>query len=245
VPRRRRGAAAHAAVAFVVLAKHPAPGRVKTRLATALGAGAACALYEAFVRDLALRLRAARLPVWWAFTPAAAPFARLVRTRRCFPQRGRDLGARIDHAMRVVHARTGGPVVALGADAPHVSLARLGRAARALARGADAVLGPALDGGYYAIGLRTPCAALFEGIPWSTHGVAAATRRRCRRLGLSCIELAADFDVDEPRDLARLARLAGRRPREFPHVRAALEGLSRRAGSLPPVASPSSGCVRR
>jgi uncharacterized protein len=242
---RRPAAAAWPRVAVVVLAKHPEPGRVKTRLAAAMGDDAACALYRAFVLDLADRLRHARVPAWWAFAPAGAPFARLVRTRRCFPQRGRDLGARIHHAIRVVHARTGRPVLAIGADAPHVSLAQLARAGRALVRGADAVLGPAADGGYYVIGLRTPRRALFDAIPWSTRLVAGATRRRCRRLGLRCVEVAPGFDVDGIADLVALARLVRRRPRQLPHARAALGALTRRAGWPPPAASPSSGCARR
>jgi glycosyltransferase A (GT-A) superfamily protein (DUF2064 family) len=71
----------------------------------------------------------------------------LVRSRRVLPQRGRDLGA---HGSR--EPRGGGerrPVIALGADAPHVARRALGAAARALDAGADVVLGPARDGGYY------------------------------------------------------------------------------------------------
>jgi uncharacterized protein len=244
-PVRARHPDVAPAVALVVLAKFPTVGRVKTRLAEAIGAEAACVLYRAFVRDLARRLRRTPLPVWWAFTPAASRFAPLVRSRRCFPQCGGDLGARIHHALRVTAARTHGPVVAIGADAPHVSGRELVRAARALERGADVVLGPAVDGGYWLIGMRAPRRAVFDGIPWSTSGVVAATRRRCRALGLSCIEVAADFDVDGLDDLAALARIVRRRTSEFPSVRAALRGLSRRGGSPRPGASPSSGCGRR
>jgi len=225
----RRAAAWPRGVAVVVLAKYPTPGRVKTRLAARVGAEAAANLYEAFVRDLARRLRGVGCPVWWAVTPARARFAALVRSRRCFPQRGRDLGARMDHASRVVAARAGGPVIVLGADAPHVARRALGAAARALERGADVVLGPAADGGYYLIGVRRPCRALFDDVAWSTPGVAAATRRRIRTLGLRCVEVAPGWDVDDPRDLVRLARTVRRRPTEFPHTRAALARFSRRA----------------
>jgi glycosyltransferase A (GT-A) superfamily protein (DUF2064 family) len=145
----------------------------------------------------------------------------------------------------VVGALEGGPVVVLGADAPHVALRAIGAAARALARGADVALGPAADGGYWLIGVRQPCRALFDDVAWSTPGVLAATRRRVRALGLRCVEVAPGWDVDDSPDLARLARLVRRRPGEFPHTRAALARLSRRAGSLRPAASPSSGCARR
>ena len=227
--RARRAAAWPRGVAVVVLARYPTPGRVKTRLAAHVGDETAADLYEAFVRDLARQLRALGCPVWWAVTPARSSFAALVRSRRCFPQRGRDLGARMDDASRVVAARTGGPVLVLGADAPHVALQALGAAARALARGADVALGPAADGGYWLIGLRVPCRALFDDVVWSTPDVLAATRRRIRTLGLRCVEVAPGWDVDHPQDLARLTRVVRRRPAEFPHTRAALARLSRPA----------------
>jgi uncharacterized protein len=227
--RRRR---ARVGVAIVVLAKHPVAGRVKTRLAAAVGDEAACALYRAFVLDLAARLRRTRLPVWWAFTPASAPFARLVGSRRCFPQRPGDLGRRIAHAVRTVEGRGAGAVLALGADAPHVSIRELARAARALERGVDVVLGPAADGGYYLVGTRAPVrSALFAGIPWSTARVLATTRRRCRALGLTSVEVASDFDVDGPRDLARLRRLVG--ARDLRATRAAFRALDRTASAAP------------
>jgi rSAM/selenodomain-associated transferase 1 len=218
---------------------------VKTRLAATIGAPASCALYRGFVCDLAARLGRIGVPIWWAFTPATAPFARLVGSRRCFAQRGADLGLRIHHALRTVHRASGEPVIALGADMPHVARREIERAGRALAHGADVVLGPAADGGYYLIGVRAPERALFVDVAWGTAGVAAATRRRCRALGLSIVELATGFDVDGARELDALARIVRRRPREFRHTRAALRRLTRPGGSLPPAVSPSSGCARR
>ncbi|MGH7895147.1 MAG: TIGR04282 family arsenosugar biosynthesis glycosyltransferase [Candidatus Binatia bacterium] len=232
---------------IVVLAKYPTPGRVKTRLAAVVGRVAACQVYRAFILDLARRLEGRRFRVWWAFAPAAAPFTSLVRTRRRFPQRGADLGARIHHALVRVARRAPAGVLAIGADTPHVSLRELGRAARALAGGTDVVLGPARDGGYYLVGVRRPLRALFAAIPWSTPRVLDETRRRCRALGLSVVELAPSFDVDDAGDLQALARLVARRPAEFPATRGVLRRLGLNApGGLPrPAASPSSGCGRR
>src|SRR5262249_55483324 len=85
----RRGAAATAQV--LVMAKHPAPGAVKTRLAAQIGDAAACRLYDAFVRDLAARLATLEFPLTWAFWPPDAPFQTLVPGARCVPQAGGDL----------------------------------------------------------------------------------------------------------------------------------------------------------
>src|SRR5262249_9880830 len=98
----------------------------------------------------------------------------------------------------------GGAVVVIGADAPHLPAARLDEAAHALREGADLVLGPADDGGYYLIGLARPVPELFSGISWGSADVLAATRARAASLGLRTRLLPGGFDVDEPADLVRL-----------------------------------------
>src|SRR5213079_2177592 len=112
---------------------------------------------RAFVLDLAERLAALPYAVTWAYTPPDAPFAELLPGARCRPQRGRDLGERLAAALAEELAAGPGPVLATGADA--------------LTHGADVVLGPAADGGYYLIGLRGPAPGLFAGIAWGTAGV--------------------------------------------------------------------------
>jgi len=208
------------------MAKHPEPGRVKTRLAAAFGAERACALYRAFVLDLAERLRTLPYAVTWAFWPAAAPFADVLPGVRCRPQRGRDLGERLAGAVAAAFAEAPGPVLVIGADAPHVPAESLAEAARALGGTADVVLGPAEDGGYYLIGLREP-ADLFAGIAWSTPSVLAATRGRAERLGLRTHLLPPSFDVDEPADLLRLRALLDRGDAYLPRTAALLAAAPR------------------
>src|SRR5439155_774484 len=86
--------------------------------------------------------------------PSSGAAGRRPARWRCRLQRGRDLGERMAHAIRDELARGRGPVVVLGADAPHVSTAALAEAAARLTAGADLVLGPAIDGGYYLIGVK-------------------------------------------------------------------------------------------
>jgi len=66
--------------------------------------------------------------------------------------------------------------------------------------GADLVLGPATDGGYYLIGMREPVPELFQGIPWSTPQVLKATLDRARELGLRVELLSPLMDVDTIED---------------------------------------------
>ena len=187
------------------MARHPEPGRVKTRLAAVLGDERACALHRAFVLDLADRL--ARLPyeVTWAYTPAAAPFPALLPNARCVAQVGNDLGARMAHAVAAAFADEPTPVLVIGADVPHVPAACLEEAAEVV--GTRIVLGPAADGGYYLIGLARPIPALFVDVPWGSDAVLATTRARARGLALTTHLLPPTFDVDEPADLERLRGL--------------------------------------
>jgi len=200
------------------MAKHPSPGAVKTRLVPALGADGACALYSAFVLDLAARLRALPHPVIWAYWPAHAPFSDLLPGTRCVPQRGADLGQRMAGAIADAFSEGPAPVLVIGADAPHLPVEWIAEAATALEGGADVVLGPATDGGYYLIGLRRPAPGLFTGIPWSTPGVLAATRERADALGLRQHLLPPCFDVDGPEDLALLAAVLARGEVHLPHT---------------------------
>jgi uncharacterized protein len=69
------------------------------------------------------------------------------------------------------------------------------------------VLGPAEDGGYYLIALRSGAVSprLFADVAWSTEQVLVTTLERCRELGLRVELLPAASDVDTPDDLRRLA----------------------------------------
>jgi hypothetical protein len=208
------------------MAKHPVPGRVKTRLAGALGADVACGLYRAFILDLAERLAQLPYAVTWAYWPATAAFRELVPGADCEPQRGADLGARMAHAIAGRFAVAATPVIVLGADVPHVPAAALAHAARRLHAAADLVLGPADDGGYYLVGLRRPVPQLFAGIGWGAASVLAATRARARELGLRTHLLVPSFDVDDVADVERLRALVLRGEVVLPRTAALLAALA-------------------
>ena len=142
-------------------------------------------------------------------------------------------------ATRTLLARGHAAVCVLGADSPTLPTAILVQAARLLLDGAaDAVLGPADDGGYYLLGLTGPDPAPFAGISWSTGIVAEETRARIRDANLRLTELETWYDVDDPPALARLARdLSGASDAyPAPHTAAALVSM-RLAERLPEMAN--------
>ncbi len=201
---------------IVIFAKAPQAGRVKTRLAAAIGAQAAARLHARLVeRTVATALAAHCGPVELHGAPAGHGFLRTLGRRNALVLRGQsagDIGERMHAAFRRAlrrHAR----VILIGCDCPALRPGDLRRAARLL-RGCDAVLAPAEDGGYPLIGLSRVSAKVFDGIAWGTGAVLDQTRQRLAALGWRWRELRTLWDVDRPQDLDRLksSRLLERRP---------------------------------
>lgn len=118
------------------------------------------------------------------------------------PQSVGDLGTRLRSGFEWGF-NEGSLVCAVGTDIPELDRGRVEEAFSSLSDpgGTDLVLGPALDGGYYLLGLRRPAPELFENIPWSTDGVLDATIAQARQLGLTVSSLPPLADVDRAEDL--------------------------------------------
>jgi hypothetical protein len=74
----------------------------------------------------------------------------------------------------------------------------------------DAAFGPAVDGGFWALGLRTPDPALLRGVPMSTAATGAIQRARLIAAGLRVLDLPRLRDVDTASDAAAVGRQAPR-----------------------------------
>jgi rSAM/selenodomain-associated transferase 1 len=212
--------------ALVIFAKAPIPGQVKTRLCPPLTPDEAATVHGSFVIDTLERSRTAvakyRLPVdrYLACAPSCTlAFFKIMEERqavRLLEQEGPDLGARMHRIFATLFSRSYRRVVIIGTDVPSLPLERYQHAFDLLNR-FDLALGPALDGGYYVIGLKQPAPALFENIPWSTDRVLALTKEKAASLGLSIGELAAWRDIDTIDDLNQLidaSRLDARKPKQ-------------------------------
>lgn len=213
----------------VIFTKPPVPGLVKTRLSPPLTPRQAADVHEASLRDVVATVRATgREPtICFASGPGAtAYFAGHFPELETFSQDPGDLGRRLKRTFSRGFAAGFTRIVILGSDAPTLPPPELDRACDEL-RSADAVAGPARDGGYYLIGLRArswPAAtALFFDIPWSSSSVLATTRNRANEAGVRLRLLRTWYDIDRPSDLidaeqdaevgSNLARVLARLPR--------------------------------
>jgi rSAM/selenodomain-associated transferase 1 len=206
--------AAEAGCRVIVFARAPRPGKAKTRLIPALGKAGAAALHRRLVmHSLDAATSAGLGPVeLWCTPDTSHPFFRECRRRLgvgLHAQGEGDLGARMLRAFESALARSQGAIL-VGSDIPTLSAPYLRDADQALARGDDAVIGPAGDGGYVLIGLSRCDPELFRDIPWGGPEVLAETRKRIAALSWRSSELPILWDVDRPKDLERLPGGRGR-----------------------------------
>ena len=199
--------------ALVIFAKAPIPGEVKTRLCPPLTPDEAATLHGSFVLDMLERTTLAvatlHLPFhrYLACAPSSAlVFFQIMEERqgvKLIDQVGDDLGARMQHAFETMFEKGYHRVCIVGTDVPSLPLDHY-KQALALLETNDLVLGPALDGGYYLIGLTRTAPELFTRIPWSTDRVLALTQERATALGLNTALLPPWRDVDTIEDLQAL-----------------------------------------
>jgi rSAM/selenodomain-associated transferase 1 len=198
---------------LVIFAKAPIPGEVKTRLCPPLTPDEAATLHGSFVLDILERTTLAvatlHLPFhrYLACAPSSAlAFFKVMEERqgvKLIDQVGDDLGARMQHAFETMFEKGYHRVCIVGTDVPSLPLDHY-QQALALLETNDLVLGPALDGGYYLIGLTRAAPELFTRIPWSTDRVLTLTQERATTLGLNTALLPQWRDVDTLEDLQAL-----------------------------------------
>jgi rSAM/selenodomain-associated transferase 1 len=199
---------------ILVFARHPEPGRVKTRLAATAGPERAAELYRGWVGDVFAVLQPLRGPARLVCCFDGAPRASFAEwdhlADEWWPQPAGDLGKRLAAAFRVA-LEEGGPTVAVGTDCLEMDAVLVGQAFDLLA-GHDLVFGPTPDGGYYLVGMSADRPGLFDGVRWSSTDTLADHLDRCRERGWSVALLPGRHDIDTWEDwLAYLDRAAGPR----------------------------------
>lgn len=193
---------------LVVMAKAPVPGKVKTRLTPAVSSDDAAELSACFLED---RLAEMGMLVGCdraiAFTPSNAKhcFEKFAGDRfSLFPQKGLDLGARMSNIFKEKRRQGYGGIVLIGSDSPDLPRSIVSEAFdRLVSESVDVILGPAVDGGYYLVGMKQHHPELFEEIPWGTGDVLKTTLEAARKSGIRVACLQTWNDIDTLEDIRR------------------------------------------
>ncbi|UOQ50741.1 TIGR04282 family arsenosugar biosynthesis glycosyltransferase [Hymenobacter cellulosivorans] len=188
---------------LLIFARHPALGLVKTRLAYTVGEAEALRVYEELLDHTRAAADgvAATKTLWLAGEPPLGPNAFTEwQAYEQRPQPTGELGERMHQAFGAAFAEGATRCVIIGTDCPELTSTHLEQAFAHLASH-DVVVGPALDGGYYLLGMNTLIPDFFQNKAWSTDTVLADTLADADRLGLRVAQLPPLSDVDTASDL--------------------------------------------
>jgi uncharacterized protein len=192
---------------LIIFTRYPESGKTKTRLIPALGADGAAALHRKMAERMVQQARLlpqTAIEVWYVGDSQELMQNWLGADLTYTEQPAGDLGDRMCAAFRSGFARGYAALMIVGTDCPDVTTAVLAEGFVGL-QNQVLTIGPAIDGGYYLIGLRRLVPELFEGIAWSTSTVLLETLKIVDRLQLQVMLLPCLRDIDVPQDLKYLA----------------------------------------
>jgi len=195
---------------ILLFIKAPVRGRVKSRLAEAIGEERALGLYKNFILDILDTVKKTGYPFRICYYPSnagAEVSSWLAGQYRLMPQQGDDLGERMENAFIRCFSEGFERAILIGSDLPDLTQAVLQEAMASLAEN-DVVIGPASDGGYYLIGFHshTLLPRMFQGMPWSTATVFRETMAILQNSSLSTGQAPMWNDVDTVEDLRALCK---------------------------------------
>ncbi len=187
--------------ALLIFLKNNIPGKVKTRLAATVGNDEAAKVYTMLVQHTqlaTLELKENKIIFYSDYMEQDDIWQNANYEKQV--QFGSDLGERMANAFQYAFDCGNEMVVLIGTDCPGINMDLIQKAFSEL-NAADVVIGPAIDGGYYLLGMKKFTAELFNEIAWSTSDVLETTIKKCNQLNLTYQLLEVLPDVDEEKDL--------------------------------------------
>ena len=186
---------------LIVFAKEPEKGQVKTRLEPYKGADYCLSLYKAFLIDtleIARKVKCDKRILAYACNKRGIPVFIKKNSKgfELYRQRGASLGSRMNNAFKYAFKSGPAKAIIIGSDSPSLPYKFINKSFHLLDLN-DIVIGPSNDGGYYLIGMKSPCNNIFKGIKWSTKNVFNETMVILRKLSKSAAILDKWFDVDD------------------------------------------------
>ncbi|MEB3181721.1 MAG: TIGR04282 family arsenosugar biosynthesis glycosyltransferase, partial [Nostocaceae cyanobacterium] len=192
---------------LIIFSRYPEPGKTKTRLIPALGAQGAANLQRQMTEYTLSQVRAIKntldISIEICFAGGNQQLMQdWLGSDLIYQEQGEgDLGCRMARSLALAFRNHAQQVVIIGTDCPSINTETIIQAFEQLQLNHDLVLGPAVDGGYYLIGLRRPIPELFININWGTAQVLSQTVNIAQRLQLSVAYLPEMADIDRPEDI--------------------------------------------
>jgi uncharacterized protein len=188
---------------LVIIAKEPIPGRVKTRLHPPLSLVEAATVAAACIDDTIAGLaglNATRRILFYAGENVPRSAAR-------YDVIAQPAGS-LDERLAEIFDQCTGPTLLVGMDTPQLTHTMLTRAFDSWPADIDAWIGPATDGGFWALGMRDPRGDVIRGVPMSRADTGAIQRARLETAGLRVGTLQTLTDVDTIESARRVAHSA-------------------------------------
>nr|WP_230967354.1 TIGR04282 family arsenosugar biosynthesis glycosyltransferase [Nostoc commune] len=191
---------------LIIFTRYPEPGKTKTRLIPTLGTVGAANLQREMTEHTIFQVQELQKAIDISMEVRfAGGDSQLMQDwlglDLVYQSQGEgDLGSRMARSLFEAFESDATKVIIIGTDCPGVNAQILETAFEKLYT-SDLVIGPAIDGGYYLIGLRQPIPELFVNIEWGTAQVFQKTVDIAQKLNLSSVNLSPLADVDRPEDL--------------------------------------------
>ena len=193
--------------ALIIFVKNLISGHVKTRLAAALGDETAMEIYNQLlvsVKQNIHNINAEKIVFYSTFIEKDIWENNLFQKEI---QQGSDLGERMKNAFKKSFSKGYKKILIIGTDCPDVDENILESAYENLNQ-SDVVIGPAIDGGYYLLGMKKENSVLFDDVKWSTDQVLNQTINHCKNNNLTYFLLPELSDIDEEKDLIYFKNLS-------------------------------------
>jgi rSAM/selenodomain-associated transferase 1 len=186
---------------LIIFAKNPELGKIKTRIAKALGDELALAIYYKLLthtRRVAEHLTCDKAVYYSDYIDTEDNWDNSVYKKK--KQKGDDLGLRMHNAINEGLMAGYQSVILIGTDIYELNASIIEKGFEKL-ENHDVVIGPAKDGGYYLIGMKKPHESIFKLKAWSTPNVFSETMKLVEKEQLNWTQTTLLNDIDEPEDL--------------------------------------------
>jgi rSAM/selenodomain-associated transferase 1 len=192
---------------LMIFVKNPVLGKVKTRLASTVGAENALTIYLKLLEHTESVVTPIEANKAIFYSDEIQEFDQFNELKyKKYLQKGEELGEKMQHAFRLAFSKEYNKVLIIGSDCYQISTQIIEDAFQSLDE-KDMVIGPAEDGGYYLLGMKSFHPKFFTDKRWSTENVMLDTLLDIKNMGLSYHLLPTLSDVDYEEDLGDLKKL--------------------------------------